>query len=68
VEDFVHPTDKRDVPLAPDMAQHAQLFFFLYFAMTGMHALHMVIGISILSFCSTRPGMCLHERAYFDHR
>ena len=48
VEDFVHPTDKRDVPLAPDMAQHAQLFFFLYFAMTGMHALHMVIGISIL--------------------
>ena len=35
VEDFVHPTDKRDVPLAPDMAQHAQLFFFLYFAMTG---------------------------------
>jgi cytochrome c oxidase subunit 3 len=56
VEDFVHPTDKRDVPLAPDMAQHAQLFFFLYFAMTGMHALHMIIGISILS-CSTRPGM-----------
>jgi cytochrome c oxidase subunit 3 len=48
VEDFVHPTDKRDVPLAPDMAQHAQLFFFLYFAMTGMHALHMIIGISIL--------------------
>ena len=29
VEDFVHPTDKRDVPLAPHMAQHAHLFFFL---------------------------------------
>ncbi len=26
----------------------AQLFFGLYFAMTGMHALHMVIGIGIL--------------------
>ena len=35
-------------PLPPDMAQHAQLFFFLYFAMTGMHALHMVIGIAFL--------------------
>jgi cytochrome c oxidase subunit III len=49
VEDFVHPTDKRDIPLAPDMAQHAQIYFFLYFAMTGMHALHMIIGVSILS-------------------
>ena len=48
IEDFVHPADKRDTALAPDMAQHAQIFFFLYFAMTGMHALHMVIGISIL--------------------
>ncbi len=24
---------------------HAQLFFSLYFAMTGLHALHMVIGV-----------------------
>ncbi len=29
-------------------AQHAQLFFSLYFAMTGMHALHMVIGFGLL--------------------
>ncbi len=48
IEDFVHPKDARDVALAPDMAEHTQLFFFLYFAMTGMHALHMIIGISIL--------------------
>ena len=48
VEDFVHPSDPRDRPLAPDMAQHAQIYFFLYFAMTGMHALHMIIGVSIL--------------------
>ena len=33
----------------PDSAQgHAQLFFSLYFAMTGLHALHMVIGVGIL--------------------
>jgi cytochrome c oxidase subunit 3 len=27
---------------------HAQLFFSIYFAMTGLHALHMVIGVGIL--------------------
>ena len=36
----------QDKPLPPDMAQHTQIFFFLYFAMTGMHALHMIIGIA----------------------
>jgi cytochrome c oxidase subunit 3 len=29
--------------------RHAQLFFSLYFAMTGMHAVHMIIGICLLS-------------------
>jgi cytochrome c oxidase subunit III len=28
----------------------AQLFFSLYFAMTGLHALHMVIGVGIMAF------------------
>ena len=28
---------------------HAQLFFFLYFFMTGLHALHMVIGVGVLA-------------------
>ncbi len=27
--------------------QHAQMFFSLYFAMTGLHALHMLIGVGI---------------------
>ena len=29
---------------------HAQLFFSLYFAMTGLHAMHMVVGVGILSW------------------
>jgi cytochrome c oxidase subunit 3 len=33
----------------PD-AHQAQLFFSLYFVMTGFHALHMVIGIGLLSW------------------
>ena len=30
-------------------ARHAQIFFSLYFTMTGLHALHMVIGLGIMS-------------------
>ncbi len=36
------------MPQAGAEAPHVQLFFCLYFAMTGMHALHMIIGGGIL--------------------
>jgi cytochrome c oxidase subunit 3 len=39
-----------DKPLPLDMARHTEVYFSLYFAMTGMHALHMIIGIGILGF------------------
>jgi cytochrome c oxidase subunit III len=39
-----------DKPLPLDMARHTEVYFSLYFAMTGMHALHMIIGIAILTF------------------
>lgn len=29
--------------------QHAEIFFSLYFVMTGLHALHMIIGLGIMS-------------------
>jgi len=29
--------------------RHAQLFFSLYFVMTGLHALHMVVGLGVMS-------------------
>ena len=52
IAEFVHPPLKNgklvDEPLPPDMAQRTQVFFFLYFAMTGMHAVHMIIGLAIL--------------------
>jgi cytochrome c oxidase subunit 3 len=34
--------------LASEDMSHVELFFVLYFAMTGLHALHMVIGIAAL--------------------
>jgi cytochrome c oxidase subunit 3 len=35
-------------PLAGDGARQAQVFFALYFGMTGLHALHMIIGIPLI--------------------
>jgi cytochrome c oxidase subunit 3 len=32
------------------LAQHAQIFFSLYFVMTGLHALHMIIGLGIMTW------------------
>jgi cytochrome c oxidase subunit 3 len=29
--------------------RHAQLFFSLYFVMTGLHALHMIVGLGVMS-------------------
>ena len=34
----------------PQYAVHAQIFFSLYFMMTGLHALHMIIGFGIMTF------------------
>ncbi len=32
----------------PRYAQQAEIFFYLYFAMTGLHAVHMIIGAGLL--------------------
>jgi cytochrome c oxidase subunit III len=34
---------------APEHLLHTQLFFSLYFMMTGLHALHMIIGLGVMS-------------------
>jgi len=52
--EYQHKYEESLVP-GPSFAMHGhpggniQLFFALYFAMTGMHALHMVIGIGLLA-------------------
>jgi cytochrome c oxidase subunit 3 len=35
--------------LDPDYQRHAEIFFSLYFIMTGIHATHMIIGLGILA-------------------
>lgn len=61
VHEFINPplNDKgvaTEKALPPDMAQKTQVFFFLYFAMTGMHALHMIIGLGLLFWLIWRAG------------
>ena len=56
----VHRQYPDDKALGLDMARHTEIYFFLYFAMTGMHALHMIIGIAILGFMIFRA----HAGAY----
>ncbi|WP_433975089.1 cytochrome c oxidase subunit 3 [Tunturiibacter lichenicola] len=56
VSQFTNPQayGLHEKPLSPDMAQKTQIFFFLYFAMTGMHAFHMVLGIGLLFWLTWR--------------
>jgi cytochrome c oxidase subunit 3 len=44
---------------------HAQLFFSLYFAMTGLHALHMVIGAGILMFLIHQARKGVYGATYY---
>ena len=38
----------------PGADPYLNLFFALYFVMTGMHALHMLVGIGLMTFVTTR--------------
>jgi len=45
-----HPSAPRELSLSPEQLQQTtQLYFSLYFTMTGLHALHMIIGIGLMS-------------------
>ena len=39
-------------------AQNVQMFYFIYFMMTGIHALHMIVGLGIMTviFVMARRG------------
>jgi cytochrome c oxidase subunit 3 len=57
-----NPPQAAAVPVIP---QHAQLFFSFYFALTGLHATHMIIGIAILSLLILRARRGDFCAAYF---
>ena len=43
-----HPADWTSAGLRPDQVPHVKLFLFLYWVMTGLHAVHVTIGIGVV--------------------
>jgi cytochrome c oxidase subunit 3 len=54
----------RDYPQIPIDQSHEQIFFSLYFAMTGLHALHMIIGVGIFLFITYSAWKGKYTPAY----
>ena len=46
--------------------RHAQIFFSLYFIMTGLHATHMIIGIVILAFLAYFAWKGRYDSTYYN--
>lgn len=53
-------------PGDPASAGPGQLFFSYYFAMTGCHALHMLVGIGVLSVLHWRAGQGRFTAEYYN--
>jgi cytochrome c oxidase subunit III len=51
--------------VAPGGVQHAELFFIFYFAMTGLHAIHMIIGMGLLFWLVLRGRKGAFSAHYF---
>ncbi len=47
-------------------AHHAQILFFLYFCMTGMHAVHMIIGLGLLTYLVVLAYKKVFNENYFS--
>jgi cytochrome c oxidase subunit 3 len=50
----------------PQLERHAEIFFSLYFIMTGLHATHMVIGIAILAVLAVLAWKGKFDAAYYN--
>jgi cytochrome c oxidase subunit 3 len=60
-----HDTAASHLTLSENSAGPVEIFFSFYFAMTGLHALHMVIGIAVLAWLAIRAGRGAFSDAYF---
>jgi cytochrome c oxidase subunit III len=45
---------------------NAQLFFSFYWAMTGLHAVHMVVGIGLVAYLIIKAAQRLYSPAYLN--
>jgi mono/diheme cytochrome c family protein len=49
----------------PDRPTHVHLFFAIYYCMTGLHGIHVVVGIGVLSWLLVRAALGHFSSAYF---
>ena len=49
----------------PEYAHEAQILFFLYFCMTGMHALHMIVGLGLLTYLVVQARRRVFHANYY---
>ena len=47
-------------------ARHVELFMVFYFGMTGLHALHMLVGFGILAWLVVRSGQGWYSAEYYS--
>ena len=55
-----------DFRYAPGEAPAAQIYFILYFLMTGLHALHLTIGIGLLAVLAVKTGRNRYSAKYYS--
>jgi cytochrome c oxidase subunit 3 len=53
-----------DFSYEPSLARPAAIFFSFYFALTGVHALHMIIGIGLLTWLIVKAWRGRFSREY----
>jgi len=53
-----------DFSYEPSLARPAAIFFSFYFALTGVHALHMIIGIGLLTWLMVKAWRDRFSREY----
>jgi cytochrome c oxidase subunit 3 len=54
----------QELKLHESQVPEAQLYFSLYFAMTGLHALHMIVGIPIIGYLAWRASRGAYSPQY----
>jgi cytochrome c oxidase subunit 3 len=63
--DTSHGDDPGASAVRADFQLHTQIFFSLYFTMTGLHALHMIIGIGLMSIITWMAYKGRFSRDYY---